>query len=301
MKKRLALSGLIFFLTFIFLPGPFFAADYSEQTPAPYAASTLKAFADSLYNEGFLSQAESQYKLYLFSFDFNSQPQVEQNLDFQASLSSLCNIYKSQQNKSGINWLKKNFYRYAQLPLKEEINLIQGKYIFMERKADDFEAFSRPLETESFSPDFSRLLKASAFVLNKDIQPLKELCSLDVQSQGESSNFIKLGELADSYKLKKPGAALFLSMLLPGSGKWYTGSFGAFTGSFLSIGSFIAGTVFTGIQTKWKSWQPYIFGACGLVLYIADLYGSYQSAKRYNDALYRHLCEETEAIYEKLY
>lgn len=292
MKKVFIIPGLIFLLTYTAIASP---------PPAPYEASTVKAFADSLYNEGFLSQAESEYKRYLFSFDSDIQQEVTQDLEFQSSLNSLCNIYKSRQNKSGINWLKNNFYRYAQPPLKEKINLIQGKYIFMERNPTAFEAFCQPLEEETFSPDFSSLIKASVFVLNKDIPALKEVCSLNVQSRGESSIFIKLGELADSYKLKKPGAALLFSMFLPGSGRWYTGSFGAFTGSFLSIGSFVAGTVVTGIQTKWKSWQPYVFGACGLVLYIADLYGSYQSAKRYNDALYRHLCEETEAIYEKLY
>ncbi len=171
----------------------------------------------------------------------------------------------------------------------------------MERNAAAFEQFSGPLELNTFSQDFADLIKASGFVLNKNITDLSQLCTLSVEAQGESSPFLKLGELASSYKLKKPGVALLLSTLIPGSGKWYTGSFGAFASSFLTIGTFAAGTVVTGIQSNWKSWQPYVFGVCGLVLYIADLYGSYQSAKRYNDVLYRHLCDETEKIYETLY
>ncbi len=271
------------------------------QEVSAYAPSTVKAFADSLYSQGFLSQAEGEYKRYLFSVEFSSQEEAVQSLDFQSSLSTLCNIYRAQQNITGINWLENNFYTNAQQQTKQRLKLLQGKYIFMERNAPAFKDFYQPLDLDSFTPDFSNLVKASDYVLNKNIDELSKLCTQINQLQGDNSLFISLGELSNSYKLKKPGVALLLSSLIPGSGRWYTGSFAAFTGSFLSVGSFVAGTVVTGIQSQWKSWQPYVFGACGLVLYIVDLYGSYQSAKRYNDALYRQLCEETEKIYEAVY
>ena len=296
MKKIFITIGLIILCG---ITGP--ATKIFALESSPYAPSTVKAFADSLYSQGFLSQAEGEYKRYLFSFDFNAQLELTQTLEFQSSLLSLCNIYKSQQNKTGINWLKNNFYKSADTSVKQKMNLLQGKYIFMEGNAAAFEQYSAPLELNAFSRDFENLIKASGFVLNKNIQELSQLCTLSLEAPGEASPFTKLGELASSYKLKKPGLALLFSTFLPGSGKWYTGSFGAFASSFLTIGTFAAGTVVTGIQSNWKSWQPYVFGACGLVLYIADLYGSYQSAKRYNDALYRHLCEETEKIYETLY
>ena len=296
MKKVFAALWLITVCTFTGLSANAFALEVS-----PYAPSTIKAFADSLYGQGFLSQAEGEYKRYLYSFDFNSQLEASLGFEFQSSLNSLCNIYKTQQNKSGVLWLKSNFYQNANNSVKQKMNLLEGKYIFTERNAAAFEKFSQSLELTSFSADFCSLIKASDFVLNKKISELSEFCSLTIGEQNEASPFFKLGELASSYKLKKPGVALLLSSILPGSGKWYTGSFGAFTSSFLTIGSFVAGTIVTGMQTNWKSWQPYVFGACGLVLYITDLYGSYQSAKRYNDALYRHLCEETEKIYETLY
>ncbi len=296
MKKVLIALSLIMISGLTGITAKTYALEVS-----PYAPTTVKAFADSLYSQGFLSQAEAEYKRYLFSFDFNSQFEAAQTLEFQSSLNSLCNIYKTQQNKTGINWLKNNFYSNADNSVRQRMNLLQGKYVFMERNAAAFEQFSGLLELNTFSQDFADLIKASGFVLNKNITDLSQLCTLSVEAQGESSPFLKLGELASSYKLKKPGVALLLSTLIPGSGKWYTGSFGAFASSFLTIGTFAAGTVVTGIQSNWKSWQPYVFGVCGLVLYIADLYGSYQSAKRYNDVLYRHLCEETEKIYETLY
>lgn len=296
MKKLYIFLCLI---TLCFVYG--FSDEAYAQEVSPYAPSTVKAFADSLYNQGFLLQAEGEYKRYLFSVQFDSQEEAVQSSEFQSSLNALCNIYKTQQNKTGILWLEKNFYRNARQETKQNIKLLQGKYIFMERNAPAFKEFYQPLSLDSFTPDFSNLIRASDFVLNKNLDELSKLCTQIIQLQGDGSIFQKLEQLSSSYKLKKPGVALMLSSVLPGSGKWYTGSFSAFIGSFLSIGSFAAGTVVTGIQTQWKSWQPYVFGACGLVLYIVDLYGSYQSAKRYNDALYRHLCEETEKLYEVVY
>ena len=267
---------------------------------SPYEPSVVKAFADSLMEEGFLTQAEGEYKRYLFSFDSTSLVQPSSDPEFQETLLSLCDIYKQQANKTGAQWLDEQFYSYAQDSIKEKMSNLNAGFLFKERDELEFSAFYYKLNNTGtvFSPDFSNLLQVSTLIFEQDIKKLGELTSV---ISLDNDVFTHLNELCTSYKTKKPGLALFLSMILPGSGRWYTGSFAAFTGSFLTIGSFVAGTVLTGIKTEWKSWQPYVFGACGLVLYINDLYGSWKSAQRYNDALFRHLCEETENIYEKIY
>ena len=269
----------------------------NQSVPSPYEPDILFSFANSLYDEGFLNQAESEYKRFLFALTPDS---LNSNLKVQTSLTALTNIYKKQNSVNGIEWLKKNFYSNAQTPVKEKINFVQADFIFKERNAQAFDLFCSSIAFEKpiFTSEFNNLIDASSLLLNNNIDELKELCSYVA---GTNPDYEKLNELCKSYKLKSPGLALFLSSVIPGCGKWYTGSFGAFVSSFLSIGSFAAGTVVSGIQTNWKSWQPYVFGACGAVLYITELYGAYQSAKRYNAALYRVLCEETEKIYEKEY
>ena len=265
--------------------------------PSPYEPEVLIAFADSLYNDGFLSQAEGEYKRFLFTLP-EDQSKADKNA--QSSLLALTNIYKSQNNVGGITWLKENFYSQAQTPVKEKINFVQAQFIFKERDTQSFNLFANSILPEriDFSPDFKDLVDVSQLLLNNDIGGLRAFCSgLAIRNPDYES----LYELTKSYKLKSPGLALFFSTFVPGSGKWYTGSFGAFASSFIAIASFAAGSVVTGIQSEWKSWQPYVFGSCGLVLYIAELYGSYQSAKRYNSALFRALCEETEKLYEKEY
>ena len=264
-------------------------------SPSPYEPEVLKSFADSLYNDGFLNQAEGEYKRFLFSLQEN---QIAFDNNAQASLLSLTNIYKLQNNVSGITWLKDTFYSEAQNPVKEKINFVQAEFIFKEKDTQSFNLFAASILPEriNFSPEFKNLVDVSELLLNNDIGGLRAFCSGLVAL---NPDYEKLYDLCKSYKLKSPGLALFFSTILPGSGKWYTGSFGAFASSFITIGSFAAGTIVTGIQSKWKSWQPYVFGSVGLVLYIAELYGSYQSAKRYNAALFRALCEETEKLYEK--
>ena len=286
-----------FFIAVIFL---LVAGAYSQSTPSPYEPEVLKAFADSLYDDGFLNQAEGEYKRYLFSLPQGDDISYKTNQTFQSSLLALTNIYNIQENVTGLQWLKDGFYGEAETPVKEKINFVQAEFIFKERNSQSFDLFSQSIlgEREDFSPNFKNLIDASSLLLNNDIGGLKTFCN---GVAAINPDYEKLNELCQSYKLKSPGLALFLSTIIPGSGKWYTGSFGAFVSSFMTIGSFVAGTVFTGIQTEWKSWQPYVFGACGAVLYIAEIYGAYQSAKRYNAALYRVLCEETEKLYEKEY
>ncbi len=268
----------------------------STDTPSPYEPDILKAFADSLYEEGFLSQAEGEYKRFLFT----QTEQKPENTNLQSSLLALTNIYKKQNDTNGISWLKQNFYESAAISVKEKMNFTQAGFIFKTRNPQDFSLFTASFEQDqkSFSIDFTNLIDTSVLVLHNDIGGLKNQCA---RLSRTNPDYEKLNTLCLNYKTKSPGLALFLSTILPGSGKWYTGSFGAFASSFLTIGSFVAGTIITGNQTEWKSWQPYVFGTCGLVLYIAELYGSYQSAKRYNDAQFRALCEATDKLYEKEY
>lgn len=271
---------------------------FSQELPDPYSPFITKQFADSLFQDGFLSEAEGEYKRYIFT---------EQNtsaISIQASLTSLCDIYKLQDNKTGINWLYENFLQDANSSLKEKIILLKAETLFLEQNKTEFDLFANEIFSETtgdrplISKDLSYLLSCSNLLLNNDISQMTKLCSKITE---QSKYFERLNLLCASYKEKNPFTASIMSMFVPGSGKWYTGSFPAFVSSFLSISSFALGTYFTGTQYQWKSWQPYVLGACGAVLYITDIYGSYQSAKRYNNALYQHLCQETQKIYEELY
>ena len=104
----------------------------NQSVPSPYEPDILFSFANSLYDEGFLNQAEGEYKRFLFALPPDS---LNSNLKVQTSLTALTNIYKKQNSVNGIEWLKKNFYSNAQTPVKEKINFVQADFIFKERNA----------------------------------------------------------------------------------------------------------------------------------------------------------------------
>ena len=169
-------------------------------------------------------------------------------------------------------------------------------------RTQDYSAFTEfqnsvQKDTETFDLSFNQLITLSDLILANNIP---QATALAREAKKDNPLFNPLSLYLDSYKPKKPGLALFLSMICPGAGKWYTGSFAQGVTSFLEVGSFVSATVYTGIESNWKNWRPYVFGTCGAILYIVDIYGSYQAAKRYNATCYREMVELTEHLYEEL-
>lgn len=285
MKKLILISAIIFtFLTNLF-------SQNTQKYPDAYAAPTVKAFAQDLYTNGFLDEAESEFRRYLFMSGTND---IE-------SIQSLSYIYNEKNNLSGINWLCDNFYTGTLTKENLLMKSVQGRLIFKQRNLDDYLNFTNTIVPLLIPENvvFTNLVNICTLLLQQNIEDAKNAAAFANESAPET--FGGLNNLFLSYKYKKPGLALFLSMLVPGSGKWYAGSIKTGFTSFLSVGGFIGTTVYYGITTKWKSWQPYVFGSLSLILYITDVYGSYQAAKRYNEAEYRHLCEEADKIHETLY
>ena len=145
---------------------------------SPYEPSVVKAFADSLMEEGFLTQAEGEYKRYLFSLPQGDDISYKTNQTFQSSLAALTNIYNQQNNVNGIEWLKDGFYWQAETLVKEKMNFVQAEFIFKERNYQDFWIFSQSIvpERKDFSPDFKNLIDVSELLLNNDIGGLKAFC-----------------------------------------------------------------------------------------------------------------------------
>lgn len=278
---------VIFLYAFIICTVSLTAQDNSKN---PYGAQLTKEFAFSLYSQGFLDEAEGELKRYLF---------MTRQADSEC-IEKLLYIYDVNGNIGGINWVLENYYTAENTNLNYMMKVVQGKNVFAQRDADAFSVYKESVLNVNFSnPVFLPVIDISQLILNRDIEGTKKAVS-DIYNGGYS-DFEKLNELCLSYKYKSPGLALFLSSVFPGAGRWYTGSFWGGFSSFTKIGSFVFATVYTGVKNEWKSWEPYVFGTCGLFLYVVELYGAYQSALRFNEAEYYHICEEMDKIYELLY
>ena len=263
---------------------------------SPFEPEVVSSFAQNLYETGFWDEAESEFKRALFlSGAVNQNPfskQTEQNLF------SLTTIYNANNDLDGLMWLQNNFSSKLNLDIKEKLDFSTTRLLFLSRNEKDFINFTNSIEKDltQYSITFNALTTLSKDLFSHNI-------SLVAKNALEISNdlpqFQDFSNACSSYNTKNAALATTLSILIPGAGKWYTGNFSSFISSFLSIGSFVAGTVYTGIESQWKSPRPYIFGTCALVLYIVDIYGANKAAKRYNNAQYLKLFEQLDSVYEK--
>lgn len=274
----------------VFLSSFFLFSLAAQKLPSPYDPEISKAFAFDLYQTGFFDEAEIEFRRYLFS---TKTPD-------ETAILTLSSIYNTHNDLSGINWLWNNFSKNITLGTEEKVSIVQGRLIFKTGDRDNFSKFQLSIENSlpNYSPTLQTLFPLSGFILNEDFEQAKLIAK---RAAEENQIFSIISASLSGYKEKNPGLALFLSILCPGGGKFYTGVPLQGLSSLTTVGLFGAATVYTGIESQWKSWKPYVYGSCGLVLWIVDIYGSYQSAQRYNAALYRSLCQDTENIYEKIY
>lgn len=96
---------------------------------------------------------------------------------------------------------------------------------------------------------------------------------------------IPLRQMADdglNVKRKSPAIATLMSVVIPGSGKFYAGEKKDAVVSFLTVG-LMAFQAYRGFSKNGvKSTYGWIFGGLGGAFYIGNLYGSNHAAKRYN-------------------
>jgi len=107
---------------------------------------------------------------------------------------------------------------------------------------------------------------------------------------------LSLTQEFEQQRFKKPMLALAMSTLLPGSGKAYSKKWGDATISFVLVASsaFVSYRAFK--QKGIKSFNGWVFGGVALSFYSSNIYGSYKSAKRYNEDLrkqYQNNAEST--------
>lgn len=106
-------------------------------------------------------------------------------------------------------------------------------------------------------------------------------------------SIVQLSQEADNLKYKSPFVAAAMSTVLPGSGKFYAGYWkdGLMSLLFTSLTVFQAYRGFDRRGTK--SALGWIYGAIGTGFYIGNIYGSYHTAKRKNNALKHSIVEKT--------
>lgn len=111
-----------------------------------------------------------------------------------------------------------------------------------------------------------------------------------------SNTYGSLIERSQNLSSKRPLVAMSLSMVVPGLGKVYTNQWKDGIISLITVGSFA--------YTAWRSYNRngfenpffWLYGGIALGFYGGNLYGSWQSALRYNEKQVQSLIHDTEAV-----
>ncbi|MFA9391422.1 MAG: hypothetical protein ACERKD_16555 [Prolixibacteraceae bacterium] len=112
----------------------------------------------------------------------------------------------------------------------------------------------------------------------------------------QMSSLIKVAHKSYAIKYKKPWIATLLSVVVPGSGKMYSGYWGDGAISFLftASSSFFAYRAFQKYGTS--NVYPWLIGGLAVSYYTANIYGGNRAAVHYNDNLDHSIIHETENL-----
>ncbi len=266
---------------------------FSQEVSNTQTCKQLKGFADQLFTQGFLDEAAGEYRRYIFACQ-------EINID---ALHSLLEIYRVKNDANGILWLGASFG--AALPVDDfwlNLRALQAKTLFKKEDRGSLAALIEEIQTMAALqyPCFAQLLPASALILNSDIAGAAMLlnqCS-DTESGQTVPAFEDLALACANYREKSPALAVLLSGLLPGAGRWYTGSFKGGLSSLIGIASLGGSLWYTSQTYGWENWRPWVFSGLCLFTYTVELYGAGRSARRSNEAAYRNITSLVEKAYD---
>jgi hypothetical protein len=119
-----------------------------------------------------------------------------------------------------------------------------------------------------------------------------------LKSNQESYKFCNLYNIAYQsmdIKYKKPGCAALLSALVPGSGKVYTKNWKDGVYAFIFISTF-SWLTYKSIDNDALVFNSVFYGAITLSFYLANIYGSYKSAQKYNQKVNKNATGSVQRI-----
>jgi len=170
--------------------------------------------------------------------------------------------------------------------------------------AEILNAYFKLLITENFNAEAKDLLTAKADFLNpgqfndlsfqlalanKNWSAAKALFSPELHQ----SQYSGLMSSLDQVKYKKPGLAAGLSTIIPGLGRFYAKDSKDGIISLIFVGTTAYQAYRRFDQKGIKSAGGWIYGGIALGFYISNIYGSYQSAKYYNNKIDTALHEKS--------
>lgn len=249
-----------------------------------FDVSNSLSYADYLFTAGEYRLAAMEYERIVFMDSTNLQAKM--------MLIKSCRMQGEYQK--GIARVRSFYEHYSDIPA--DIATETGRLLLHNRQFDEAD---RLLNMNTGYSETDRLfLLMSNRMLKRDYDAAGLLLEQNASVRaGFMTDYGKILNLEREFKYKSPALSVFMSAIIPGSGKIYTGFWKDGIMSFILTGA-SAYQSYRGFDKNGiNSAYGWIFGSLAAGFYIGNLYGSGKSANQHNSEFRHKIQQQVEEIF----
>jgi hypothetical protein len=250
-----------------------------------FDASNSLSFADYLFTAGEYRLASMEYERIVFVDSTNLRAKL-----------MLIRSYRMQgEYQRGIARINAFYQNYSDIP--NDIATETGRLLLHDRQ---FNEADRLLSLNNNYSETDRLfLLMSNNMLKEDYEAANLMVEQNISVHaGFITDYGNILKLEREFKYKSPGLSTFMSAIIPGSGKIYSGFWKDGIISFILI-SASAYQSYRGFDKNGiNSVYGWVFGSLAAGFYIGNLYGSGKSANQHNSEFRQKIHQQVEEIFD---
>lgn len=268
---------LIIVSLFVFSASPVSSQDLYDST------HTLR-YANYLYQSGDYSQAISEFERGIFNYNVDEKTKLR--------------LIKAYRNSGRTEFALKRMNLLWNKPHLQSPDIAKEVFALkILNKADTMcirDISNNPL----LKPDDKIFLSSTILLLNDQYEEAHQMLDSKVVDQSpEFNTLLKFSEQGMNLKYKSPFFSGFLSTILPGAGKVYTGNWENGLISLIMVSSSVYQSYKGFEKYGTKSVYGWIFGAIGVGFYFGNIHGSVKAANRYNFKNKNRIRENVQGVF----
>jgi TM2 domain-containing membrane protein YozV len=230
--------------------------------------NTLR-YADYLYGAARYAEAIEEYERYVFLFDASDNECLRMIHSYRKAgdpdkaYNRMLRIWDTPSHAS--QFISREYY---------------GLKILTNRNDDFLDEISL---NDNLSENDKAFLASTYLLLDLKVDQARNVLSgADHNSMIALNDLLKITEEISDFKFKSPFLSGLLSTIIPGSGKFYTGSVGDGIITMTMVGS-MAWQAYRGFDKNGiESVYGWVFATIGAGFYIGNIWGSVKAANKYN-------------------
>jgi hypothetical protein len=218
--------------------------------------------------------------------------------DLESQLNLIKAYRLSGKNEEGIKRSKELYSDLNSIPEKHALEY--SKLLLNTRNWNDAQLFWDG--NQNLKQEDKILLKSTVAIFDSKFNDAREqLIMLQDSTNYLGSGYLSLVNRALDQKRKSPFAAGFMSMVIPGLGKAYTGDWKDGLVSLIFTGGLAFQAVRKFNQYGANNYRPWVYTSIGTGFYLGNIFGSVKSAKNKNFKFVNTLQHEASSLYNSYY